>query len=66
MYQEGKIMQYWRSQLKTFTCTGWLWIFLSGSLTLKILFQLRTTLLTSTRYFSYLQIEKYRSQIFWT
>ena len=20
MYQEGKIMQYWRSQLKTFTC----------------------------------------------
>ena len=30
---------------------GWLWIFLSVSPTLKILFQLRTTLLTSTRIF---------------
>ena len=45
---------------------GWLWIFLSVSPTFKILFQLRTTLLTSTRIFSYLQIEKYRSQIFRT
>ena len=37
---------------------GWVWIFLSVSPTLKMLFQLRTTLLTSTRIFSYLQIEK--------